>query len=115
MDKDEALNLPAILKRHEAATVLVDDEVLRLVTRYSPAATTTILALVSDVPLLVAALAEAQGRLERMETELPFIEATLIQWSEDTEEYGSFAWQYRDRVDAALDALARIVKEGNDG
>ena len=54
------LDLPAIKKLCEAAAVLIDDEVLRIVTRYSPAAAEVIVAERTLVPQLVEALEEAQ-------------------------------------------------------
>ncbi len=57
MNKEE---IQAARERCESATVLVDDEVLRLVARYSPAAAETIQALVADLPAALEALEDAR-------------------------------------------------------
>ena len=61
------LDLPAIKKQNEEAVALIDDEVPRLVARYSPAAAMAISALLGNGFRLVEALEEAGEALQSWE------------------------------------------------
>ncbi len=60
----------AARERCEAAAILIDDEALRLVARYSPAAAQAIQELLADLPAALEALEEAQEENKQLREKL---------------------------------------------
>jgi len=60
------LDIAAAKKQCEDTAILIDEEALRLVTRYSPAAARSIEILLADLPAALEALEEARAEIERL-------------------------------------------------